>query len=305
MPRSIWTGSIAFGLVNIPVKMYPAVQPKDVHFHQLHDADGVRIQQKRWCPADEEEVPYDHIVKGYEISKGRYVVIQPEELRALDPHATGTIDIEQFVAQSEIDPLHYEHSYYLGPDRGAAKAYALLLAVMERADKVAIGRVVLRTKQYLTLLRPFQGVLAMETLLYADEIVSPSEIAGPGQVKLGAAELKMAEQLVESLSGEFNPEQWRDEYRERVLELVRKKAEGAEIAEAPEMVRAAPVLDLAAALRASLESKGRKAEPEGPRNGGNGHNGHNGSKGRRPTRAKAARAKATGRATHPRRKSSA
>src|SRR5262245_44063343 len=164
MPRSIWSGSIAFGLVNIPVKMYTAVQPKDVHFHQLHDADGVRIQQKRWCPQDEQEVPYEHIVKGYEISKGRYVVIQPDELRALDPHATGTIDIEQFVAQSEIDPLHYEHSYYLGPDRGASKAYALLLAAMERAEKVALGRVVLRTKQYLALLRPLQGVLAMETL---------------------------------------------------------------------------------------------------------------------------------------------
>jgi DNA end-binding protein Ku len=253
MPRSIWSGSIAFGLVNIPVKMYSAVQPKDVRFHQLHDADGVRIQQKRVCPADEEEVPFEHIVKGYEIAKGRYVVVRPEELRAIDPRANDTIEIVQFSDLSQVDPLHFEHSYYLGPDRHAAKAYALLVEAMERTHKAAIGRMVMRTRQYLTLVRPLRGILALETLLYADEVVSPSEIAAPKEVKIEERELSMATDLVRALSADFDPGQWRDEYRERVLELIEKKAQGAAIAEQPEVERAAPVVDLVAALRASLD----------------------------------------------------
>jgi DNA end-binding protein Ku len=254
MPRAMWSGSIAFGLVNIPVKMYTAVQPKDVHFHQLHDADGARIQQKRICPVDETEVSFAHIVKGYEITKGRHVVIAPEELRALDPRATGTIDIDRFVDQSEIDPLHYEHSYYLGPDRGAAKAYILLLHAMEKAGKAALGRVVLRTKEYRTLIRPHGRVLAMETLLYADEVVSPDEIEVPGNVKLDEREVAMAVELVGALAGPFAPAEWHDEYRERVLDLIQRKAEGAEIVLQPAAAeRPAPVVDLVAALRASLE----------------------------------------------------
>ena len=250
----MWSGSIAFGLVNIPIKMYTAVQPKDVHFHQLHDADGVRIEQKRVCPADHEEVPYEHIVKGYEISKGRYVVIKPEELKALDPHATGTIDIERFINRSEIDPLHYEHSYYLGPDRGAARPYALLLHAMEKAGKAALGRVVLRTKQYPTLIRPLGRVLAMETLLYADEVVSPDDIEVPANVEVDERELAMAEQLVSAMSGPFAPSEWRDEYRERVLDLIQRKAEGEEFAQKPAAAeQPTAMVDLITALRASLD----------------------------------------------------
>ena len=146
MPRSIWTGAISFGLVNVPVKLYSAVSKKTVRFHQLHEADGVRIQQKRVCPADGEEVPYDEIVKGYEISPDRYVVISPDELEALEPRKTKTIDIEDFVDLAEIDPLYYDHPYYLLPGQGAQKPYKLLVEAMRQANKVAIARVVIRTK---------------------------------------------------------------------------------------------------------------------------------------------------------------
>ena len=172
MARSIWRGAISFGLVNVPVKLYSAVSKKTVRFNQLHDADGVRIQQKRVCPADGEEVPYENIVKGYEIAPDKYVVITPEELEALDPKKTRTIDIEDFVDLDDIDPLYYEHPYYLVPDTGAAKAYRLLLEALRDTNKVAIARVVLRSKEYLTAIRPAGDVLTMETMLFADELVA-------------------------------------------------------------------------------------------------------------------------------------
>src|SRR5919206_2397708 len=154
MPRSIWTGAISFGLVNVPVKLYSAVSKKTVRFHQLHEKDGVRIQQKRFCPADGEEVSYDQIVKGYEITPDQYVVVTPEELESLEPRKTKTIDIEDFVDLEEIDPIYYDHPYYLVPDKGAAKAYGLLLKAMRESGKVAIARVVLRSKEQLVAIRP-------------------------------------------------------------------------------------------------------------------------------------------------------
>src|SRR5438270_13114517 len=171
MPRSIWTGAINFGLVNVPVKLYSAVSKKTVRFHQLHASDGVRIQQKRLCPADGEEVPWDDIVKGYEISPDRYVVITSEELEALDPKKTKTIDIEEFVDLEEIDPLYYDHPYYLLPGQGAAKPYKLLADAMADAGKVAIARGVLRTKEQLVASRPLGEVLAMATMNFAGEAV--------------------------------------------------------------------------------------------------------------------------------------
>src|SRR3954469_3601201 len=174
MPRAIWSGAISFGLVNVPVKLFAAVSPKDIHFHQLHDADGVRIQQKRVCPADGQEVPYENIVKGYEIAPDKYVVITPDELEALDPKKTRSIDIEDFVDLDEIDPLYYEHPYYLVPDTGASKAYKLLLQALGDSGKVAIARVVIRQKEYLTAIRPggeHGDVLTMETMLFADELI--------------------------------------------------------------------------------------------------------------------------------------
>src|SRR5919106_4306518 len=174
MPRSIWRGAISFGLVNVPVKLYSAVSKKTVRFNQLHDTDHARIHQKRVCSQDGEEVPYENIVKGFEIAPDRYVVITPEELEALDPAKTRSIDIEDFVEVDQIDPLYYEHPYYLVPDTGATKAYKLLLEALRETSKVAIARVVLRSKEYLVAIRPAGELLTMETMLLADERI-PSD----------------------------------------------------------------------------------------------------------------------------------
>jgi DNA end-binding protein Ku len=253
-PRAIWKGSISFGPVNVPVKLYSAVQKKTVRFNQLHDADGVRIQQKRICPKDGEEVPYEHVVKGYEVSPDRYVVVKSEELAALDPEKTRTIEVEDFVDLDEIDPLYFEHPYYLAPDTGGAKAYKLLLGALEQTKKVAIARVVIRSKEYLATIRPAADLLTMETMLFHDEVIQPDHLdeMPSGRAKAGNREIDMARQLIESLSAEFEPEKYRDEYRERVLDLIERKAQGEEIAVQPreEAPREAP--DLLAALEASL-----------------------------------------------------
>jgi len=254
MPRAIWSGSVSFGLVNVPVKLVTATSPKDVRFHQLHDADGGRINQKRVCSVDGEEVDYGHIVKGYDLGGGRYVVIDPEELRTIDPESTRTIDIEEFVDLVDIDPIYFEHSYYLVPDERAAKPYALLVEAMAGTGKVALGRFVLRTKQYLATLRAKDGVLVLSTMLYPDEVVEAAELDVPSaeSTRPSEKELTMARQLVESLSTQWDPSKWHDDYRERVLELIDRKAEGLEIAQVPEPAAAAPVVDLMAALEASL-----------------------------------------------------
>jgi DNA end-binding protein Ku len=253
MPRAIWSGSISFGLVNVPVKMTTAVSTKDVRFHQLHATDNTRIQQKRFCPADGEEVAYDDIVKGYELGPDTYVTITPDELDALDPKATKTIDIEDFVDLDTIDPVFYERPYYLVPDKGGTKAYALLREAMRETNKVGIARVVLRTKQYLAAIRPKGDALVLETMLFADEVVPDDELELPrDEVEVSEREEKMARQLIDSLSSDFEPEKYHDEYRERVLELIEQKASGQEIVVEEPTEEPTKVVDLMAALEASL-----------------------------------------------------
>ncbi len=255
MARAIWTGAISFGLVNVPVKLYSATSPKTVRFHQLSSKTGARIRQKRVDPSTGDEVAYEDIVKGYEMSPDRYVLIEPEELDALDPKATKTIDIEEFVEESEIDPIYYDHSYYLAPTTGGAKAYTLLLEAMREAGKVAIGRVVIRSKQQLCALRPTAGVMTMSTMLFGDEVVSPDridELDAVGEAEASKRELTMAQQLIDSLSAQFDPEKFRDDYRDRVLDLIERKAAGEEIAVQPEAEDTTPAPDLMAALEASL-----------------------------------------------------
>ncbi|HEY7630172.1 MAG TPA: Ku protein [Thermoleophilaceae bacterium] len=253
MPRSIWSGAISFGLVNVPVKLYSAVSRKTVRFHQLHDADHVRIQQKRVCPADGEEVPYDNIVKGYEISPDQYVVVEPEELEALDPKKTRSIDIQEFVDLSEIDPIYFDHPYYLAPGTGASKAYRLLLQAMQETGKVAIARVVIRQKENLVAIRATGDVMTMATMVFHDEVIDPDTIdeIPDDDAKATKREVEMAQQLIDSLSGEFEPEKYHDEYRERVLELIEAKAAGEEITIQPPE-EPAKVPDLMAALEQSL-----------------------------------------------------
>ena len=261
MPRAIWSGAISFGLVNVPVKLYSAVSRKTVRFHQLDSEDNQRIQQKRVNPRSGEEVPYEQLVKGYEVGPDRYVVITPEELEALEPQKTRTIDIEAFVDLDQIDPIYYDHPYYLVPDTGATKAYRLLVDAMEQANKVAIARVVLRSKEHLVALRPKDAILTMETMLFADEVLPPDDLdekPEDGKAKTSKRELEMARQLIDSLSADFEPEKYRDEYRDRVLDLIERKAEGEEVVlEAPpEEPKKVP--DLMAALEASIADAKRQ-----------------------------------------------
>ncbi len=253
MPRSIWSGTISFGLVNIPVKLVTAVRKQDVRFHQLHAKDHVRIQQRRVCPQDGEEVAWEDLVKGYEIAPGQYVVIEPEELEALDPEATHTVDIEDFVSLDQIDPLYYDSSYYLVPDQAGTKAYRLLLDVMNETGRVAIGKVVLRTKQYLCAIRPVDGALALSTMNFDDEVVHREDLEGlPGpEVSTSERELRLANQLVEAMSTDFDPSKYQDTHRQAVLELIEAKAAGQEVVTEPARP-AAPVIDLMEALEASL-----------------------------------------------------
>ena len=261
MARAIWSGAISFGLVNIPVKLYSAVKRQTVRFHQLDSADNTRIQQKRVNPNTGEEVPYEQLVKGYETSPDRYVVITPEELETVEPEKTRTIDIEAFVQLEQIDPIYYDHPYYLAPGPGATKAYGLLLKALEDTDRVGIARVVIRSKEALVAIRAHQNVLTMETMLFGDEVVSPSELGelpDPDEIKAGKKEVDMARQLIESLSTDFDPDAFRDTYRDRVLEMIEAKAEGQEIEIQETPDEPAEVPDLMAALEASIAGAKRQ-----------------------------------------------
>jgi DNA end-binding protein Ku len=256
MPRAIWSGAISFGLVNVPVKLYSATSPKTVRFHQLSAKTGARIKQKRVDASTGEEVQFEDLVKGYELAPDRYVVIEPEELDALDPKTTHTIDIEEFVDLGDIDPIYYDSSYFIAPSAGGAKPYRLLLEAMRESGRVGIGRVVLRSKQQLCALRPSGDVLMLSTMLFGDEVNSPDrldELDAIRETETSPRELQMAEQLIESLSGEFDPGHYRDDYRDQVLALIERKAAGEEITPAPAAAQAPSAApDLMAALEASL-----------------------------------------------------
>ena len=267
MPRAIWSGSISFGLVNIPIKLYNAVSRKNVSFHQVDARTHARVKMKRVSSLDEQEVPYEQIVKGYELSPERYVIIDPAELESLDPEASRTVDIEEFVDLVDIDPVFFDAPYYVAPVKAAEKPYALLARAMEEEGKVAIARYVMRTKQYLAALRPKDGRLVMSTMIYADEISPPEEIAELASldgIAVSDRELTMAKQLIESLSTDFAPEKFRDTYRDRVLELIERKAAGDEtVVEAPAAPDESKVVDLMAALEASVKEarEARKRHP--------------------------------------------
>jgi DNA end-binding protein Ku len=259
MPRSIWNGSISFGLVNVPVQLFSAVQPKDVSFHEFQAGTGARIKHKRVSERSGREVDYADIEKGYETSRGKYVMLTQEELESVEPGRSRTIDIEDFVQLAEIDPIYFERPYYLAPQKGAEKPYALLREAMARSERVAIARFVMRTKQYLAAIRAADKVLVLETLYFADEIRDTRDLNVPARTKVPERELRIAEQLIDSLTIEWKPERYTDTYRERVLDLIRRKGRGQEIeVERPEREEA-EVVDLVEALQRSLEE--RKARP--------------------------------------------
>jgi DNA end-binding protein Ku len=256
MPRPVWNGTISFGLVAIPIKLFHAVRKQAVSFNQLDDRTMARIKYKKVSAFDGEEVPEEHIVKGFEVSKDHYIVVDPDELEPFIPSATRTVEIEEFVDLDEIDPVYFDAAYYVAPGT-TPKPYVLLAKAMEESGKVAIARFVMRNKQYTAAIRAEQGRLVMSTLSYADEVVDPAEIdelQGLEEIDVSEREVRMAESLVESLSATFEPERYRDEYREQVLDLIKIKASGQEFT-VPEAVAEKPkVVDLMAALEASVRA---------------------------------------------------
>ena len=270
MARSIWTGSISFGLVNVPVKVYSAVRQQDLHFNQF-DPNGNRIRYKRVSEKTGREVDYGDIVKGYEVKKGKYVMVDPEELEAFEPRATRTVDIDDFVDLDEIDPIYYEHTYYLVPAEkgaGAAKAYRLLLEAMEKQSKVGIGSVVMRGKQYLAAIRPLAGVLALSTMLFADEVLSPKDLdeRPAARANVSDREVKMASQIISSLTTKWDPKRYHDTYRERVEDYLAKKAKGQTVEVEPDTAEPSKVTDLMTALEDSLAAaKAKRRSPSSKR----------------------------------------
>jgi DNA end-binding protein Ku len=256
MPRAIWSGSISFGLLNVPVKLYSAVSSQTIRFNELRQSDGSRIRHKRVAETDGEEVSYDDIVKGYEFAPEQYVVMTRDELDELLPKKTRAIEIQDFVDLVQIDPIYFNQPYYLGPDKGAEKAYHLLAQAMAESGKAAIARFVLRNKENLAAIRSDGQVLTMATMRFADEIVPTDkldDVLPELDGKVAKRELEMAEKLIDSLSSDFDPSQYRDEYREELLALIESKARGESIvttaAEEPQPTKAP---DLMAALEESL-----------------------------------------------------
>jgi DNA end-binding protein Ku len=292
MPRAMWSGAISFGLVNIPIKLFNAVSRKSVSFNQIDTRTGSRINYRKVSAANGDEVPNEAIAKGYQLSSGEYVLVGDDELAALDPVASRSIDIEQFVDLDEIDPMFYDNAYYVAPDAVARKPYALLTRAMEEEGKVAIARFVMRSKQYLAAIRPADGVLIMSTMVYADEINDPAELFDGDELRdvdVSDRELKMATSLVESLTEPFEPERYEDTYRNQVLELIDRKASGEEIVAAPAPAAEEKVVDLMAALEASVKEAKAARTRHPTANAGNDTEAGGGRKAGKPKATKAAK----------------
>jgi DNA end-binding protein Ku len=256
VPRSLWNGSLSFGLVNVPVALHSAVREEGVHFRQIHEKDGAPIENRRFCSEEDVEVPWEEVVRGYEVSKGKWVTLTDEELAAAEPRKTRTIDIEEFVDLAELDPIYFDHPYFLVPpaSEGAARAYRLLVEVMERSERAAIGRFVLRTKEYLVALRVRDGALTLTTMLFHDE-VRPTKGIGPGSAKRTAPskkEVDRAVALIDALTEKFDPTSYRDRHRERLLKIIRDKKKGRKIKLPEKEDEPKAVPDLMAALEESL-----------------------------------------------------
>jgi DNA end-binding protein Ku len=259
MPRSLWTGSISFGLVNIPVRLSTAVRDKTISFNMLSPDGGCRLRRKLFCPETGEEYDFKDTARGYAIAPDQYVIIRDEELDSLKPDAGRTIDISDFIDLEQIDPIYFDRSYYLLPGEGGAKAYRLLMQAMEQSGRVAIAQFVMRQKQYLVAIRPIGGALMLHTVHYADEVTEAVELNDElPDAEVDDRELKVAKQLIEALHADFEPEKYKDEYREQVRELIESKAEGEDITTAStgEAEAAPPTFNLMDALKASLEDKG-------------------------------------------------
>jgi DNA end-binding protein Ku len=261
MARAIWKGSISFGLVNIPIALYPATRREELKFHLLRKSDLSPVSYKRVAEKDGKEVPWDQIVKGYEYEKGKYVVLKDEDFERVDLEATQTVDIQDFVDQEEIDPIFFYKPYYLEPQKGGDKAYALLRDALKDSGKVGIAKVVIKTREYLAGVKPEDGVLVLELMHFADELADPGKLHVPKKTEVGKREINMAKSLIDSMSSKWNPEKYKDDYREALMEVIEEKVEagGKEIEEKPKKApKPTKVIDLVSVLQKSLEQTGAK-----------------------------------------------
>ena len=261
MACAIWKGSISFGLVNIPISLYPATRREELKFRLLRKSDLSPVSYKRVTEKDGKEVPWDQIVKGYEYEKGKYVVLKDEDFERVDLEATQTVDIQDFVDQEEIDPMFFYKPYYLEPQKAGDKAYALLRDALKDSGKVGIAKVVIKTRQYLAGVKPEDGALVLELMHFADELADPGKLHVPKKTEVGKREMNMAKSLIDSMSSKWNPEKYKDDYREALMEVIEEKVEagGKEIEEKPKKApKPTKVIDLVSVLQKSLERTGAK-----------------------------------------------
>jgi DNA end-binding protein Ku len=261
MARAIWKGSISFGLVNIPIALYPATRGEELKFRLLRKSDLSPVNYKRVAEKDGKEVPWNQIVKGYEYEKGKYVVLKDEDFERVDLEATQTVDIQDFVHQEEIDPIFFYKPYYLEPQRGGEKAYVLLRDALKDSGKVGIAKVVIKTREYLAGVKPEDGVIVLELMHFADELADPGKLNIPKKIEVGKREMNMANSLIDSMSSKWNPEKYKDDYREALMEVIEEKVEagGKEIEEKPKKApKPTKVIDLVSVLQKSLEQTGAK-----------------------------------------------
>ncbi len=261
MARAIWKGSISFGLVNIPIALYPATRREEFKFRLLRKTDLSPVNYKRVAEKDGKEVPWDQIVKGYEYEKGKYVVLKDEDFQRVDVEATQTVDIQDFVELDEIDPIFFYKPYYLEPQKGGDKAYALLRDALKDSKKVGVAKVVIKTREYLAGVKPEDGALVLELMHFADELANTSKLHIPKKVEIGKREITMAKSLIDSMSSKWNPEKYKDDYREALMEVIEEKVEagGKEIEEKPKKApKPTKVIDLVSVLQKSLEETGAR-----------------------------------------------
>jgi DNA end-binding protein Ku len=261
MARAIWKGSISFGLVNIPIALYPATRSEELKFRLLRESDLSPVNYKRVAEKDGKEVPWNQIVKGYEYEKGKYVILKAEDFQRVDLEATQTVDIQDFVDQEEIDPMFFYKPYYLEPQKGGDKAYALLRDALKESGKVGIAKVVIKTRQYLAGVKPEDGALVLELMHFPDELADPGKLHVPTKTEVGKREMNMAKSLIDSMSSKWNPEKYKDDYREALMEVIEEKVEagGKEIKEKPKKApKPTKVIDLVSVLQKSLDQTGAK-----------------------------------------------
>jgi DNA end-binding protein Ku len=262
MPASVWSGYLTFGLISLPVRLFSGARSSSVSFHMLHRDDMQRIKQQLYCPADERVVERSEIVKGYEFRKGEYVVIEPEEIKKIEPKTAKTMEILEFVKGSEVDPVFFESSYYMMPEEAGRRPYALLTKALEESDYVAVAKLTMHNREYTVFLRPHEGGMMLHTMYYADEVRRIENFGRP-DVEIKDAEVKVAHQLIEALAADFEPEKYHDTFEDNLKALIKARLEGKEVTAIPKPTKVAPVTDLMAALKQSLASmEGKKKGPQ-------------------------------------------